>query len=85
MKYVIFTVVIVVVILFAISSFLLAQVYRKEVKTKDKELKEARENAERTAEIITEANKAKADARSGDHKRDLDFMANKLHEYSAGN
>ncbi len=84
MKYVIFTVVIVVVILFAVSSFLLAQVYRKEIKTKDKELKEARENAERTAEIITDANKTKADARTGDRMRDLDYMANKLHDYSAG-
>ena len=84
MKTVILIIALVGVSLFGVSAFLLAQVYRKDSKQKEKELKEAQENAERTADIITEANKAKADARSGDHKRDLDFMANKLHEYNAG-
>lgn len=33
-------------------------------------------------ETITEANKTKADARTGDHDSDFNFMADVLHDYA---
>lgn len=33
--------------------------------------------------ITAEANQTKADARTGDHSSDLNFMSDKLHEYAA--
>ena len=44
--------------------------------------KEAAENEKRKADIITEANKTKADARTGDHSSDVKYMADKLHDYA---
>ena len=44
--------------------------------------RQEKENAQREArtnEAITEANKTKADARTGNHERDFNFMADKLH------
>ena len=44
--------------------------------------KTEKQNAETEArknEAITEANKTKADARTGNHERDFNFMADKLH------
>ena len=41
--------------------------------------KEHAETEARKNEAITEANKTKAEARTGDHKRDFNFMADKLH------
>lgn len=43
---------------------------------------EGAENARHTADIITEANKAKSDANSGDHAGDLRAMADRLHGYA---
>lgn len=48
----------------------------------DKELKEVRNGEFKKMEIISKADKTKADARTGDHERDLDFMARKLHDYA---
>lgn len=44
--------------------------------------KEAAENEKRKAKIITEANNTKADARTGDHEHDFNYMADKLHEFA---
>lgn len=41
--------------------------------------KEHAETEARKNEAITEANKTKADARTGNHERDFNFMADKLH------
>lgn len=38
------------------------------------------EKAEKAADITTEANKTKAGAHTGNHERDFNFMANKLHD-----
>lgn len=69
----------------ALAAFL-AYSYFKELarrKKAERELKEAKQNAERTAEIIEEANKTKAGAVSGDNGRDLEYMAGKLRDYAA--
>ena len=46
--------------------------------------KEGAENAQRTADIITEAEKIKNDANTGNHSDDLHTMANQLHNYAHG-
>lgn len=54
----------------------------KDTKELEKEIIKANENAENAAEITTEANKTKADARTGDHEHDFNFMADKLHDFA---
>lgn len=44
--------------------------------------KEGAENAQRTADIITEASKAKSGARTGNPSHDVNTMAVRLHEYA---
>ena len=44
---------------------------------------EGAENAERTAQAIERANMDKSEVRTGDHGRDLDTMARKLHDYAS--
>ena len=51
-------------------------------KQAEKDLREIKENAENMADIITEANKTKADAHSGNHDNDFLYIANKLHDYA---
>lgn len=51
----------------------------KEVKRIEKEMSE---NAEKTADVISDANKTKADARTGDHSADIKYMADKLRDYN---
>ena len=46
--------------------------------------KEGEENAQRTADIITEAEKIKNDANTGNHSNDLHTMADQLHYYANG-
>ena len=48
--------------------------------TEKKAEKKANEKLQKTADIISEANKTKADANTGDHKHDFNFMADKLHK-----
>lgn len=80
MIYKIFVAVIIVIMaIFTASAFIFALAEKHERKQQEKETKE---NEERAAEIITEANKTKAEARTGDHKRDIDYMASKLHDYA---
>lgn len=46
------------------------------------ELREIKENAQKQADAITEAEKDKSEVRTGDHARDLHTMADKLHKYA---
>ena len=46
---------------------------------KVKEEEKDSEKAEQAAEITTKANETKAGARTGDHERDFNYMADKLH------
>ena len=46
------------------------------VREEEKEIEEA----EQAAEITTKANETKAGARTGDHERDFNYMANKLRD-----
>ena len=66
----------------AICAFLMAQAEKKERLKIQKQLDEVYEHEEHVAEIITEANKTKADARTGDHSADIKYMADKLHDYA---
>ena len=45
---------------------------------------EGAENAQRTADIITEAEKIKNDANTGNHSDDMRTMAGQLHNYANG-
>ena len=42
------------------------------------------ENAQHTADIITEANRIKNEASTGSHSDDLHTMADQLHQYAHG-
>lgn len=45
---------------------------------------EGAENAKHTADIITEAEKIKQSANTGNHSNDLHTMADQLHHYASG-
>lgn len=47
---------------------------------KVREDKKEIEEEEKSTEITTEANETKAGARTGNHERDFNYMANKLHD-----
>lgn len=82
MKYLIFAALLIFSAGFGIGAFILAN-ERKQRAQEEKEKREEIEKHEETViNTITEANKTKADARSGNHSRDLDFMASKLHDYA---
>lgn len=82
MKYLIFAALLIFSAGFGIGAFILAN-ERKQRAQEEKEKREEIEKHEETViNTITEANKTKADARSGNHSRDLDYMANKLHDYA---
>lgn len=68
----------VIIVMFGGFAFYLAGEEKRQRKQLEKEIQEAKENERQKQE----ANKTKADARTGDHKRDLDYMANRLHEYA---
>ena len=64
---------------FGIAAFAYAcEQSRQRRKTEKKNVAEV----EKINEITTEANKTKADARTGDHERDFNYMADKLHEFA---
>lgn len=67
---------------FAVCAFIMAQAEKKERYKIQKKLDEVYEHEEHTAEIISNANKTKADARTGDHSADIKYMADKLHDYA---
>ena len=66
----------------AIRAFLMAQAEKKERRKIQNELNEVKKHEEHTSEIISNANKTKADARTGDHSADIKCMADKLHNYA---
>ena len=66
----------------AVCAFLMAQAEKKERYKIQKKLDEVDEHEEHAAEIISNANKTKADARTGDHSADIKYMADKLHDYA---
>ena len=51
---------------------------------KERIRKEGAENAQHTADIITEAEKVKNNANTGNHSNDLHTMADQLHYYANG-
>lgn len=51
---------------------------------KERIKKEGAENAQHTADIITEAEKIKNNANTGNHSNDLHTMADQLHNYAHG-
>lgn len=65
--------------IFAIGAFFVMLNERRARKEAEKNASEGIKNNE---QITIEANKTKADARTGDHKRDINFMADKLHDYA---
>lgn len=67
---------------FAVCAFIMAQAEKKERYKIKKQLDEVYEHEKDAAEIISNANKTKADARTGKHSTDIKFMADKLHDYA---
>lgn len=67
------------VVAFAITAFVLVCEQSAEMRRQEKEIKAEEKKAN---EIITDAENKKADARTGDHERDLNFMADVLHDYA---
>ena len=68
--------------IFAICNFIMAKKKKKERRKIQNELNEVKKHEEHAAEIISNANKTKADARTGDHSVDIKYMADKLHDYA---
>ena len=68
--------------IFAVCAFIMAQAEKKERYKIQKQLDEVYEHEEHAAEIISNANKTKADARTGYHSADIKYMADKLHDYA---
>ena len=68
--------------IFAVFAFIMAQAEKKERRKIQNELNEVKKHEEHAAEIISNANKTKADARTGDHSVDIKYMADKLRDYA---
>lgn len=82
LKNIILFIVCVLMCIFAVCAFIMAQVEKKERYKIQKQLDEVYEHEEHAAEIISNTNKTKADARTGDHSADIKYMADKLHDYA---
>ena len=82
LKTIILFIVCVLMGIFAICAFLMAQAEKKERRKIQNELNEVKKHEEHAAEIISNANKTKADARTGDHSADIKYMADKLRDYA---
>lgn len=82
MQTVVLILICVIVALVAFGGFYIAAVEAKQRREYERLYKEAQTNADKAAEIITEANGTKEAANTGDINNDLDYMANKLHEYA---
>lgn len=82
LKTIILFIVCVLMGIFAICAFIMAQAEKKERRKIQNELNEVKKHEEHAAEIISNANKTKADARTGDHSVDIKYMADKLHDYA---
>ena len=68
----------------AIGGMVLNAERRRHEREENKIRKEGAENARHTADIITEAEKIKNDADTGNHSDDLRTMADQLHDYAHG-
>lgn len=82
MEIVIAVVACVLMALFAAGAFMIAQTEKRARYEIEKELKANEDQQNRAAEIIGEANKAKAQANSGDFDRDISYMAQRLHDHA---
>lgn len=71
-----------VMAVFGIGAAYIAYENKKAKNEAAQELKEIKENAQKQADAITEAEKDKSEVRTGDHARDLHTMADKLHKYA---
>lgn len=72
----------ILVLTFAVGSAYIAAEKRKHEKALNEIKQKGAENAKRTADIITEAEKIKSNANTGNHSSDIDTMAKQLHEYA---
>ena len=82
LKTIILFIVCVLMGIFAVCAFIMAQAEKKERRKIQNELNEVKKHEEHAAEIISNANKTKADARTGDHSADIKYMADKLRDYA---
>ena len=82
LKTIILFIVCVLMGIFAVCAFIMAQAEKKERRKIQNELNEVKKHEEHVAEIISNANKTKADARTGDHSADIKYMADKLRDYA---
>ena len=82
LKTIILSIVCVLMGFFAVCAFIMAQAEKKERYKIQKQLDEVYEHQEHAAEIISNAKKTKADARTGEHSADVKYMADKLHDYA---
>lgn len=69
----------IIVAIFGLAAFIFACEQSRQWRKTEKKI-EAEES--KVNEIITDAENKKADARTGDHERDLNFMADVLHDYA---
>ena len=82
LKTIILFIVCVLMGIFAVCAFIMAQAEKKERYKIQKQLDEVYKHEEHTSEIISNSNKTKADARTGNHSADIKYMADKLHDYA---
>lgn len=68
--------------IFAVCAFIVALAEKNERYKIQKKLDEVYEHEEQTAETISDASRTKADARTGNHSGDINYMAGKLHDYA---
>ena len=68
-----------IVAVFGIAAFLFVCEQQRQWRKAEKQIKAEEKKAN---EIITDAENKKADARTGDHERDFNFMADVLHDYA---
>ena len=68
----------------AVGGMFLNYERKEHQREKERIKREGAENAQHTADIITEAEKIKNEANTGNHSNDLHTMANQLHDYAHG-
>ena len=69
-------------IILLITLFYIAINERAQKKAKEEELEELKKTNDCINAAITQASKIKADARTGNHERDFNYIADKLHDYA---
>lgn len=76
---IVYALIVVLALAFALYTELKADAREKRAEKKERE---AAENGERIADKITEANKIKQNANTGNFDNDFNYIAGKLHEYA---